>query len=209
FFFSFCPAYSYPDNEIHYHYREQVKESVDDVELILEETESGCILTCKKTDEFSVSVNDATLATLEWSFTKTGDSVLKVKREGDFLTVTGIFKGKEIHERLPIDERPWYQATSLSLRTLVLSNDKEKVFWTLRPDNMSPVKFRAVKEAEESITVGGKPYDAVRIEMRPAGIKSVLWKGVYWFREADGVFLRFQGAAAIPGMAASEITFVE
>ena len=209
FFAGFCPGYTYSTNRIHYHYRELVNNKVIDIELALEETGDTCRLTCKSRDEISVSIDDKSLSTLEWFFTKPSEkSDIKVKREGNFLFIDGTFKGKGIHDRMPIDERPWYQATSLSLKDFVFSTDQERTFWVLLSDSLSPVKFRAVKEATKSIKIGNASYDAIRIVMRPAGLKTLLWKGEYWFNLEEGILLRFQGPTGLPGSAMSEIIIV-
>lgn len=194
---------------VRYDYKQKQGSETYDVHLYLEETDCCWRFTCDSPDEKSVSLNDDSFYTLEWSMTNRDDeSDIKVVRINDRLVITGRYKGKSIDKSVVIDHAPWHQATSLSLRGFALSDEQERFFWFLRSDCLSAVRFKAVKESVEQIQIEGRSFRAQRIVIRPAGIKSVFWKGVYWFRENDGVMLKFQGSASLPGVGASEITFV-
>ena len=116
-------------------------------------------------------------------------------REEDVIVVRGSRKGKAIEERFVVDQAPWFQATSLSLRKFVLSQDTRIAFWTLRPDTLKAMKLTATRVAQETIDAAGTSQAAVKVELRADGWRSAFWKSHYWFRASDGVLLRFEGQA--------------
>lgn len=99
----------------------------------------------------------------------------------------------------PIDDAPWYQATSWSLRALVLSSQMEVRFWTVRIDTLTVHKIKAVKKQQMILNLNGAKEEAEEVELRLEGLLALFWKSSYWFRRSDGVFLRFEGPSGPPG----------
>lgn len=143
---------------------------------------------------------DEDLETLSWSLEDPqADCFVGAVREDDTLVVTGTCRGREVDRRIPLDDRPWFQATSLSLRDFVLSDRKKVAFWTLRTDTLKAYKLEAVKAGGETLTVAGKAVRTVKVELHLAGWMAPLWKSHYWYAAADGSFLRFDGPANATG----------
>ncbi len=92
-----------------------------------------------------------------------------------------------MNKTLEIDDTDWYQASSLSLRGLVASADREKEFWTIRSDTLTVHKIKAVKQGLETIEVSGTMKEAVRIELSLTGLLSHFWKSDYWFSVPEGI----------------------
>ena len=202
-------AEAYPSDKIEYHYNELIENNIENIDFILEKANRNYLLTYKNRDEVSICIDDDSFSTVEWSLTKPSiKSDVRVKKEGEYLLINGLFKGKAINDKIHIDKDPWYQSTSFSLMNFATSGCEEKIFWVLKSDSLSTIKFRAVKEGSETVQIGNTRYDAVRIAIRPTGIKSFLWKGVYWFSLEKGVLLKFQGPKGLPGSAMSEVVFV-
>lgn len=61
-------------------------------------------------------------------------------------------------------------------------------------------KIRANKLYQEEILIQKEKYKTCKVEIEPVGLFSVFWKGYYWFRSFDGLFLKFEGGENIPGI---------
>ncbi len=64
------------------------------------------------------------------------NTCIAAKREKVSIVILGRDKGKAIYKKISIDEAPWYQAISLSLRPFIVSEATTVEFWTVRPDNL-------------------------------------------------------------------------
>jgi hypothetical protein len=111
-----------------------------------------------------------------------------------------------VNKTLEIDGTDWYQASSLSLRGLVASADREKEFWTIRSDTLTVHKLKAVKQGLETVEVNGAMKEAVRIELSLTGLLAPFWKSDYWFSVPEGIFLKFQGPGGPPGSPETTVT---
>jgi hypothetical protein len=159
--------------------------------------------------ETSIVFSDPLLETLRWRFQRPEqDTDLEAERTDDAILVSGVLKGKYVEKKIPIDTKPWFQATSLSLRRLVLSEQRSLEFRMLRPDTLEFWRFEAEKEETEVISFNGKRVEVQRVCVRPAGVLSLLFSASYWFRKADGLFMKFKGPGSPPRFQETTIELV-
>jgi hypothetical protein len=144
--------------------------------------------------------------TRRWHYVHPGRQIdLTALRKGDTIAVKGRVKEKSVDKTIGITGAPWYQATSFSLRPFVLSDRTEMIFWTLLADRVSTVKMRVRKEGRMPVSVNGARYPTRKIDIAPTGFKSMFWKGSYWFRVTDGVFVQYEGPSGLPGSPTTRI----
>jgi len=150
--------------------------------------------------EFSVIQSSGTYASISWEGTnRKDDTTISAHRQGDTIVLEGTLRGDPISKTMAIDAAPWYQSLSWSLRRLVLSDDKQTEFWTLRPDTLEKHKMVAKKMGEEEVQIEGVSVPAIRLEVRLKGMLSPFWSSTYWYRKTDGVWLRYEGPSGPPG----------
>lgn len=105
---------------------------------------------------------------------------------------------RELIRKIEIDDAPWFQALSYSLRQFISSRETEMEFWHIRQDTLEPVKLSARKLQKEMETkCNGEP--AAEVEIRPVGMLGRFWHASYWFRKKDNVFCRYEGRHGIWG----------
>ncbi|MBI4793393.1 MAG: hypothetical protein HY789_11880 [Deltaproteobacteria bacterium] len=163
------------------------------------ETAEMVTITSREEKVLYVNVCDASGATHTWRMQKEDAEVSAQRRENE-LHIRGTFAGEPIDEIFLLDEFPWFQPLSYSLRNFLLTGAAEKqVFWMIRPDKLKPQKFQASKQGVEAITIGTDSYQAVKIKICPTGVLAGFWHAYYWFRPEDGLFLRYEGTHGPPG----------
>jgi hypothetical protein len=182
-----------------YRYEETIGDVAKEFQWCLDKSEPMRLL-YQCADETDITRIDASFATVQWEMEKKSDGTsLHARRLPDAIIIQGRWKGQQINKKLPIDDAPWYQATSCSFRPFVLSSRKEIRFWTVRYDTLKAHKIRAVKKRRQVLHLNGAEEDAVEVELRLSGMLALFWKCSYWFRRSDGVFLRFEGPSGPPG----------
>ena len=152
-------------------------------------------------EEGATLVNHCDLSgqTLAWHF-KQGTLIdIHARREGNLLKLTGILRGERVERTEPLDDRPWYQTLSFSLRGFLSSGEGRRSFWMIRSDNLELVSIQAEKMGIEEVLVLGWKVQAQKVEIRKEGIFASLWHGDYWFRVGDNLFVRYQGVHGPPG----------
>ena len=182
-----------------YRYAETIGGVQKDVQWCVDKSEPIRLLYQSK-EETHITRTDDSLATVQWDMeNKAEGTSIRARREPHAILVSGRWKGHQISKELPVDDAPWYQATSWSLRAFVLSSRKQIRFWTIRIDTLTAHKIKAVKKQRMILNLNGTDEEAVEVELRLGGLLSFLWKSSYWFRLSDGVFLRFEGPSGPPG----------
>jgi hypothetical protein len=160
----------------------------------------GFRLTYKKAAETHLTQTNENLETLTWSMDDpTKEISIKALRKKNILFLHGRFNGETIDRHIRIDSAPWFQATSLSLKKFVTSDQKKIEFWTFRVSNLKAYKLSATKIGRVRLTMAEKPIETIKIEMRLTGWRSYFWKSDYWFKADDGLFLRFEGQSGPSG----------
>ncbi|MBR9986627.1 MAG: hypothetical protein KFF68_12010 [Desulfosarcina sp.] len=189
-----------------YFYREKTGDSVKEVTWRLTKG-ATYILTYTSPVERHVTTTGTDYDTRRWQVTaENGKTLFSAERIGQSIVVRGMFKGEPVDKQLAIDESPWYQATSLSLRELVASGDSERIFWTIRMDTLTAHKIRAIKKGVESLDPDGSQKALLWIRLSLPGMLAPFWKSDYWFALPEGVFYRFKGPSGPPGSPTTLVT---
>lgn len=165
-------------------------------------------LTYKTVDETHITCTDDTFATLSWAMgSPTRKCSIHASRKYNTISIKGMLNGQAINKHIEIDDTPWFQATSLSLKGLINSGEKEIQFWTLRPETLKAYKLKAIKENSELFLIGNTPIEAVKIKLCLTGFLSPFWSSHYWFSTKDGSFLGFEGPADKSGLTRISVTY--
>ena len=135
---------------------------------------------------------DRSGSTFQWQF-QHADTNIHAKRKANKLYMYGKSKGQKVNRVFQLDDSPWYQPLSFSLRDFLTSERSSVVFWIVRSDNLRAIKMKAIKNGLEEIQIGGKRFDSHKIKVSPDGIAGYIWCGRYWYRVSDGLFLRYKG----------------
>jgi hypothetical protein len=134
---------------------------------------------------------DPTGETREWIYTNQED-IISVTRQLNTLLINGRLDKDHVYDKIEIDQLPWYQALTYSLRGFINSSRDSVEFWHIRQDTFEPVKLTATKIGlSETESCNG--HKAHKIEIRPSRLLSQLWHASYWFRESDTLFCRYEG----------------
>jgi hypothetical protein len=134
---------------------------------------------------------DKDYSTLTWKLTAdTGETDYSGKRDGDTVSMTDTLRGESVDRSKDVGKRAFSHNPAISLEGFVRSGAGKIEFYTVPPDDMSFHKMKAEGKGVEQITFGGSSVSAVRVDWGLTGLRSAFYKRTFWFREADGVFLR-------------------
>ena len=133
-------------------------------------------------ETFTVEPN---LSATKWTYLRPSDNTdITAVRDNSAITLKGSFKGKAQDKSLSISEGLWYQMMDMSLPAFAVSKLDEFLFYSIGTGNnmgaMSLGEFGANKVGEEDVTVNGKTYSCVKINM-VLTMFSWAWTGVYWY----------------------------
>ena len=147
-------------------------------------------------------------ATMEWRLVEEGVHDVTVIRKGNTLHLNGLRFGKEYNDEVTIDERPWYQPLSFSLRSFLNSDEQKTSFWVVRADKIDVMPLTAEKVGEEDIVFNEEVMPAQKVEIRAEGFRSQFWHGTYWYRKSDNLFLRYESVHGLPGTATTIVELI-
>lgn len=189
-------------------YTEQKGDQVKKVVWQLSRHGQGYQLSYIKGMERHLTQTDERMDTLTWSMTDpNGNSAIEAIRAYDTILLRGNIGNHRIEKDIKVDDAPWFQATSLSLKRFVLSDRQEMKFWTIRPDNLKAYKLRAVKAGNETLEIADRRIETVRVQLCLTGWRAPFWKCQYWFDAVNGDFLRFEGQADPLGESRFTVTY--
>ena len=180
-----------------YTYAETTGSQAIPIEYVIERGEQ-VVIRVERADEHFYNRCEPSGATIEWRY-RGKDADVRARRDGRTLVVQGHRQGKPCQKRHPIDEAPWLQPLSYALQPLLKLDRQAVRFWLIRADNFEPIKLKASRSGTEKIFVDGRHYSSSRIDVSPCGPLSFVWRGSYWFRQADGVFLQYAGGHLLSG----------
>ena len=184
-------------------YREVTGNSVKEATWRLTRSDT-CRLSYSLPGVLHLTTTDANYNTLKWEVNNSGEQTeLTAERKENRIRIRGRYNGQPLDKEIKIDASPWYQATSLSLRKLVISPATEQVFWTIRLKTMTAHKLRADKKKIELDEDGNKLQ---HIRLRAAGMLAPFWKSDYWYDLPQGVLFRFKGPSGPPGSPMTTVT---
>ncbi len=196
-----------------YHYSE--KTAADQAELVYKfqtNTELGlCGFTVyspitKQTHQIDMDKN---FATLKWINTKADGSVDTYTRDGNKLTAEVVRNGKKVKVTRTIDEMPWYASMEFGLGQFFRGGKNSVQFWNIHPETLKAHRMTAEIIAREKIDVNGTSTPVMKVRVTINGIPALFFNFLYWFREEDGLFVRFEGAKGPPGTPKTTMTFVK
>lgn len=191
--------------EKHYVYRETTGKTTVESKWSIKPAPEGYAVEAANVNEYQSALCRADYATLRWELRNQGAGTdLAAVREGDLLVVKGRFKGKEVAKEFKIDPLPWYQLPEVALAGFVRSEAEKTEFWIIDPIYLKHYKMSAAKQKTEYLTVNNQEVEAVQVKVAV----SIFWSAHYWYRKADGVYLRFEGVRGGPGTPKTVVEFL-
>lgn len=112
------------------------------------------------------------------------------QRKEDSIVLSG--NGQERFET-EMKNRYWYQPIGPSMFQFILSDEKEREFFIINPENNKSVSMTIGKTGRELLAIDGREMEAVKAELRLSGILSPFWSGQYWFSAETGILLKYMG----------------
>lgn len=144
-------------------------------------------------------------ATLRWELQDADGTHITVERRGGGLEFHGIRGDAAVAHTVAIDEAPWFQALSYSLRAVLRQPQTTQTFWTIRSDTLEVLRMQARVLAGADGPPDGDTAEGRQVRVRVAGWQSALWHADYWFRGGDDLFIRYRSIHGPPGAAATEV----
>ena len=131
------------------------------------------------------SFDERGLSCSSWHYSRPFDNTdLTAVKDGDYIKLTGTFKGKPQEKTFKIGDGLWYQMMDMAMPAFIASDEKQIVFYSIGTGNnrgaMGLGEFAAEKAGEETVEVGGKKYDCVKITFVLTAF-SWAWTGLYWY----------------------------
>jgi hypothetical protein len=132
-----------------------------------------------------------------------------VRREENLLSFKGVFAGEPISREQRIDDTPWFETIEVSIRDFVLADAQApKLFWTVQPWEAKAYLLQATNEGADTVSVNGVQTKALRVRVRAAGLLSLFWSSLYWYRSSDGSFVRYEAVRGPPGMPLTTVELI-
>ncbi len=176
-----------------YSYNETVGEISAPFYWIVEERKQQKIISIHEEGKSFINFCSGDGRTWEWQLIDSdNEHNIVAKRVGNELKITGICNGKNCDKTMQLDERPWYQPLSYSLRNFLQSDKKSISFWTIRADTLEVTTMKVEKQSEDAILIKEKKVPALKVELRAEGFYSHFWHGTYWYRKSDNLFLMYR-----------------
>jgi hypothetical protein len=111
-----------------YSYRETTGEVTTYFSWKLEEHEQQIRVTVHEKKKSFVNFCSADGTTWRWQFKDTNNNhYIIAERQGDELKIAGVRSGEVYEETVDLDERPWYQPLSYSLRNFLGSEEESMI----------------------------------------------------------------------------------
>jgi hypothetical protein len=150
------------------------------------------------------------LSTKRWHLKRLSeDTETWAWRDSNILYIEGTLNGKRFDRFHPLDDRPWYQALSISLQKLIEGSKDNLSFWILHPGNLDLHSMQVSKIEKLSLEFYEHQIPAWQVEIRLTGWKAYLWHANYWFSVDDGRFLKYEAVSGPPGSPVTKIMLSE
>mgnify|MGYP000993614493 CR=1 FL=1 len=147
-------------------------------------------------------------ATLREGYEDQRGNRLTLERQGNRMLLTGAQNNKTVSREFAVDDTAWY-GSILFMRDFVLSAAQETVFYMTQPEDNQVIKLKAIREGEEAVSVDGRTVPTVRVRFTLPDFRSVFWSSTYWFRAADGLFVKSLETRGPPGSAKVSVELVD
>lgn len=125
------------------------------------------------------------LSCTKWQYERPSDDtrVFAIKT-GEFIQISGTFKGKKQDKTYKIGSGLWYQMMDIALPAFIASKEQEIIFYSLGTENnmgaMGLGEFAAKKAGNEKIIVNNRAYECVKISYVITAF-SWAWTGYLWY----------------------------
>ena len=202
-FFLVFPSFGLQAKEIStavYTYRETVGEKVSSYSWQVEEKGPQRIVSVYEEGKTFINSCAPDGSTRQWQLKDDKHDII-AKRQGNTLHISGVRNGESYNETVEIDERPWFQPISYSLRNFLSSQETAMSFWTIRADSIEVTTLQVAKMPEEEIMINNIPTPAQKVEVRAEGFYAHFWHGTYWYRKSDKLFLMYRSVHGPVGTA--------
>lgn len=191
------PDYTYPEgvSVLKYTTSGNSESRIIDVSAYTEKKEIYQTIT---TDEgifseetFAVESN---LSCRAWHYKRPSDHTdLTAEKVGDYIQLTGLFKGKPQEKTFKIGDGLWYQMMDMALPAFIASEEKQIVFYSIGTGNnrgaMGLGEFAAEKAGDETIEVNGKTFDCVKVTLFLTAFPWA-WTGLFWYDKGTGQLVK-------------------
>jgi len=118
------------------------------------------------------------------------DTFLEMIKENGEIIISGKMNGEEVEKKHDIGDELWLQNFSFSLQKFVLSDEDRIDFVGVSTDDLSTHEMFATREGVETVSIGEEEYEAYKVRVRLRGFLRFFWDNHYWFRKADGLFIK-------------------
>ncbi|MBU2646648.1 hypothetical protein KKI24_18210 [bacterium] len=190
-----------------YRYSEKTGDTVSHFIWEIQGEKPVTILSNEKNRTYrTISLDDG--RTMAWEFEGDAGQIQTVRHDNT-LQINGNLDGKTVAKTENLDDAPWFQALSYSLRALLQGNADSTDFWIVRPDDLSVHKMNAVRNGRETLVISGNRIETVRVKVRLAGAMSLFWHVQYWFRSGDLLLVKYEGVHGPPGTVKTVILLEE
>lgn len=193
-----------------YQYREQKGKEVAEV-TVNRTSEGGFIRTeISGKGVTAVSFNEIGNlgATRRWQYDAGAAAQYSASRDRNIVTITGKEERKPYENGAGLDDNPWFQDLGLSLGRFSKTPFPDLVFWTIKEGEAEPTLLKAKKRGAETVSINGQSVATQKIEIGSDDFFLKLWTAFYWFRDSDGLLVKYQSDPGIPGMSATVGTLV-
>ncbi len=121
----------------------------------------------------------------------------------DGMTIISTEKPGGSNDAIPItiDGSPWFAAIPEGLQLFVIDGSKKMEFWTIDPGTHKPYRMVAKRGKNVDLIIQGTTERAIPVTVSPSGVPAIFFSMKFWYRESDGMFLRYKGKAGGPGSA--------
>lgn len=189
-------------------YRETTAGAVIDYSLDCDSSGVSPMTESHKGPETQTTTTDNHGETLSWRIQTPAGEVRAIRR-GTTILLEGNRRGEAIPTTVTIDESAWRQQLMCGLESFLQSNQESTVFWKLRPDSLKPLRMKATRLGPVELDLDGRRIPATLVEVRLTGLFSAAWSSRFWYRQSDGLFLRYEGANGLPGTPVTTVVLIE
>ncbi|MBO7702042.1 MAG: amidohydrolase family protein [Eggerthellaceae bacterium] len=187
------PEYSYPDGVSRMQYRKtgDAEARCVDVSGYADKNEITQVLNrgdaIWSEETFHVAGN---LSCTDWHYARPSDQTeLTARKDGEYIKLSGTFKGKAREKTYRIGDGLWYQMMDMALPAFVASEEQQIVFYSIGTGNnrgaLELGEFAAEKAGEETVEVNGTAYDCVKVTLVLTAF-SWAWTGLFWYDKESG-----------------------
>jgi hypothetical protein len=191
-----CAALGAPlqaDTSALYRMRRDHTETIHTVRIVVAADTGAVTITSTADGEERTVIADKTLATCSFVYHRpaAGTSYQAV-REGQSILVQGTLRHRACRRKFALGSGPWYQAIESALERFTQTEARTMKFWLINADECELVEMEATRERVETVSVNGQAVRAVRVKVNLPGLASLFWRADYWFREKDGIYVRYE-----------------